>query len=192
MFSNKKKVVFIDRDGVINFDSPEYIKSEEEFDFIPGSAEAFGILAENGFDAIIITNQSVIGRNLVSPEGLEKIFEKMRRGVSNFGGRILDIFFCPHVPDDRCCCRKPEPGLILEAMERHCVDKSSSFMVGDSLKDLLAAERAGVGKKVLVLTGNGQKTLARIKTGEMRHPDHVAENLLSAVRWIVSGGSESR
>lgn len=192
MFVNKTKTVFIDRDGVINFDSPDYIKNEDEFVFIPGSAEAFGILKDNGYEAIIITNQSVIGRRIVSPEGLESIFAKMRRGIQGAGGNILDIFFCPHTPEDNCVCRKPEPGLLNMAKEKYSVDMASSFMIGDTAKDMLAAESAGVGKRILVRTGSGEKSLDKIKCGELRSPDYVAENLFEAVKWIVSNGAESK
>jgi D-glycero-D-manno-heptose 1,7-bisphosphate phosphatase len=184
--SLKRKVVFIDRDGVINHDSPEYIKSEDEFVFIEGSPDAFGLLEKNGLEAVIITNQSVIGRKLVSPEGLERIFEKMRKGINEAGGRILDIFFCPHVPEDRCGCRKPEPGLLEAAAQKYGIDMNASFMIGDSSKDLAAAEKAGIGIKILVRTGNGEKTLAKIRNGEISRPDYVAANLLDAVSWIIS------
>lgn len=189
MSVNNKKIVFIDRDGVINFDSPLYIKNEDEFVFIPGSAEALGLLKDNGFEAIIITNQSVIGRKMVTPEGLEKIFSKMRTGILESGGQILDIFFCPHVPEDRCGCRKPEPGLLNMAKEKYSVDMSASYMIGDTAKDMLAAESAGVGKRILVRTGSGEKTLDKIKSGELNTPDHVADNLMAAVKWIISDGT---
>lgn len=189
---SNRKIVFIDRDGVINYDSPYYIKSADEFTFIPGSIEAFALLADNDFEPIIITNQSVIGRKIVTPDGLNQIFLKMNTGINDAGGRILDIFFCPHVPDDKCGCRKPEPGLLINAKNKYSVDMAASYMIGDSAKDLLAADRAGVGKKILVLTGNGEKTLARVETGEAVQPDHVADNLLAAVRWIVSNGSGTK
>lgn len=187
MSEQKNRIVFIDRDGVINFDSPDYIKSEEEFRFIPGSPEAFRIFQENGFKTIIITNQSVIGRKLVTLDGLEKIFSKMRSGISSAGGDILDIFYCPHTPDDRCDCRKPEPGLFEMAEKIHAVDMSESFMIGDTSKDMIASARAGVGKRILVMTGSGQKTMDKIKSGSLDEPDYIAENLLDAAKWIVSG-----
>ncbi len=187
--SCNRRVVFIDRDGVINHDSPYYIKSEDEFVFIDGSAEAFGLLEKHGFATVIITNQSVIGRKLVTAEGLERIFEKMRAGIYRAGGMVLDIFFCPHLPEDRCGCRKPEPGLLNMAKDRYSIDMKESFMIGDSSKDLAAAERAGVGGKILVRTGNGEKTLSKIRAGEIPSPDYVAANLLDAAEWIVSSAA---
>lgn len=187
--SCNRRVVFIDRDGVINHDSPHYIKSEDEFVFIDGSTEAFGLLEKHGFATVIITNQSVIGRKLVTAEGLERIFEKMRAGIYRAGGMVLDILFCPHLPEDRCGCRKPEPGLLNMAKERHSIDMKESFMIGDSSKDLAAAERAGVGGKILVRTGNGEKTLSKIRAGEIPSPDYVAASLLDAAEWIVSSAA---
>ena len=113
-----KKVVFLDRDGVINYDSPEYIKSRSEFEFIPGSIEAIGELTLNGFTSIVISNQSALSRKLISPGELNDIHKMMKKTVASAGGRITEIFFCPHMPDDGCECRKPEPGLIFRAWSK--------------------------------------------------------------------------
>ena len=104
--------VFLDRDGVINQDSAEYIKHPSEFEFIPKSPEAIALLFRNGFQVIVITNQSMIGRNIATQEALDAVFKKMKAGVEKAGGRITDIFCCPHAPEDQCSCRKPKPGLI--------------------------------------------------------------------------------
>lgn len=178
------KTVFIDRDGVINHDSPDYIKSCDEFRFISGSREAFRLLNTNGLPAIIITNQSAVGRNMISREGLQAIFSKMKTGIEASGGAIRDIFFCPHHPDDKCECRKPKPGMILNAAQKYTIDLSSSCMIGDSVKDILCAKNAGCRLSILVRTGNGlsaEKELA----GTRIEPDHIADNLLDAVTWII-------
>ena len=107
--------VFLDRDGVVNQDSPDYIKSPEEFHFIPQSPEAVALLNRHGFQVILITNQSLIGRGMAPVSTLEAIFDKMKAGVAAAGGEILDIFYCPHTPDGGCDCRKPKPGLIEQA-----------------------------------------------------------------------------
>lgn len=182
------KTVFIDRDGVINRDSPDYIKSCEEFVFLPGSLEALRTLARHNYDVIIITNQSVIGRGMVSPEGLREIFGTMTREVEAAGGRIKDICFCPHTPDDGCDCRKPKPGMILKARDTYAIDLDRSVMIGDSVKDILCAHNAGVGCAVLVLTGNGREALASLKETPQA-PDHVAGDLLDAVTWLVEKDS---
>ena len=179
-----KKVVFLDRDGVINRDSPDYIKSVSEFEFLPGSVSAIQHLTVNGFTTIVITNQSAVNRKMISRRDLEAIHTLMIAGVESKGGKITDIFFCPHTPDDDCDCRKPEPGLIFQAQMRYGIDLSKAVMVGDSAKDIECARNAGCGHAVLVRTGNGiraEKTLAEKKI----FPDHVAEDLYEATAWIL-------
>jgi D-glycero-D-manno-heptose 1,7-bisphosphate phosphatase len=179
------KTVFIDRDGVINKDSPDYIKTRAEFHFLSGSLDAFRLLSEHGYTAIVITNQSVIGRQLTTPSELHLIFEMMKQDILKAGGFVTDIMFCPHTPSDHCRCRKPEPGMIFDARDKHNLDLATSVMIGDSAKDILCAENAGVGRTVLVKTGNGLKAHAELSAKGIV-PDHVAEDLLDAVRWIIS------
>lgn len=176
--------VFLDRDGVINTDSPEYIKSWAEFHFIPGSLEAIIRLTKAGLTVIVITNQSAINRGMIPLAELENIHHRMKQAVSENGGRITDIFFCPHRPDEGCTCRKPQPGLILAALERYRIDLARAFMVGDSAKDILTGKSAGCRRTVLVKTGNGMTALLTLKkTGQL--PDHVAADLDQAVCWIL-------
>jgi len=179
------KVVFLDRDGVINVDSPDYIKSWDEFDFIPGSLEAIALLTAHGLTVIVITNQSVIGRKLVEPETLQDMHQRVQDAVLAAGGRIHAFYHCPHVPQDACVCRKPEPGLILAAQRDFGLDLSQTCMVGDSEKDMVAAQKAGCGGRVLVRTGNGLKTESQLLQSGTS-VDHVAENLLEAAKFIIS------
>jgi D-glycero-D-manno-heptose 1,7-bisphosphate phosphatase len=179
------KVVFLDRDGVINVDSSDYIKSWSEFHFISGSLDALNRLNENGFTVIVITNQSVINRGMVPEPVLREIHDNMRRAVEKAGGSIADIFFCPHRPDEGCACRKPKPGLIEQAEARHRVDPSTAAMVGDSAKDILCARNAGCGQAILVRTGNG-RTSERLLLEKGMPADHVVENILEAVDLIVT------
>jgi D-glycero-D-manno-heptose 1,7-bisphosphate phosphatase len=181
---NPCKTVFLDRDGVINADSPDYIKRWAEFTFIPGSLEALARLARNGFSVIVITNQSAINRRLMALTELESMHRRLCQAVLASGGRITDIFYCPHRPDEGCDCRKPKPGLILAAGERYGIDLSRTVMVGDSARDILAGQAAGCGRTVLVETGNGTTAVqALAETG--RSPDHVAADLDRAVCWIL-------
>ncbi len=182
---NPKKTVFIDRDGVINRDSPDYITCREAFHFLPGSLEAFRLLRENGYTAIVVTNQSVIGRKLTSPEELQMIFTLMTQAIDSAGGHVTDIMFCPHLPSDLCRCRKPAPGMIFDARDRHAIDLSTAVMIGDSAKDIECAANAGVGRAVLVSTGNGKQALANLLDKGMS-PDHVAADLLDAVKWLIA------
>jgi len=180
-----KKVVFLDRDGVINQDSPDYIKSWAEFKFLPGSIAALKKLTVGGFTAIIITNQSAINRRMISKATLDDIHVRMKDAVVAGGGLIKDIFFCPHRPDEGCLCRKPKPGMILAAQKKHRIELDSAYMIGDSAKDIECAHRAGCGHSILVKTGNGtraERTLAEKKN----YPGHVAADLLAAVNWITA------
>jgi D-glycero-D-manno-heptose 1,7-bisphosphate phosphatase len=180
-----RNVVFLDRDGVINRDSPDYIKSWSEFEFLPGSLEAIKLLTLNGFATIVITNQSVINRKMVSGKKLEYIHAMMKKVVTSNGGQITDIFYCPHVPEERCNCRKPKPGLILRAKQKYGIHISTSVMVGDSAKDIECARNAGCGHAVLVKTGNGSEAEKILKKKEIT-PDFIARDLLEAVGWIIT------
>jgi D-glycero-D-manno-heptose 1,7-bisphosphate phosphatase len=180
-----KNVVFLDRDGVINRDSPDYIKNWSEFRFLPGSLKALEQLTLNRFPIIIITNQSVIHRKMVSQKDLDYIHDMMKKVVQSNGGEIKDIFYCPHIPQDRCDCRKPKPGLIYRAKKRYRIDLETSIMVGDSAKDIECARNAGCGSAILVKTGNGV-TAEKILKEKMIHPDVIVRNLLEAVNWIVA------
>ena len=179
-----KKTVFLDRDGVINIDSPFYIKNESEFRFIPRSPEAIALLNKFGFRVIIITNQSIIGRNMADRETLEAIFNKMRKGVQKKSGKIKDIFFCPHAPDERCSCRKPKPELILKACQKYSVELENSFMVGDRTTDIECGINAGCGTTLLVRTGNGIKAEQQLLEKKII-PDYIASDLYDAAQWIV-------
>lgn len=183
------KVVFLDRDGVINRDSPDYIKSWSEFEFLPGSLNALKQLTQKGFSIIVITNQSAINRRMITLEGLDVIHSRMQSAVSANGGKIYDIFFCPHMPDDHCSCRKPEPGLIQQAQSRYGLDLKNAYMVGDSAKDIECAENAGCGHAVLVQTGNGAEAQT-ILTRKKILPDYVAADLDDAANWIIAHDPE--
>jgi D-glycero-D-manno-heptose 1,7-bisphosphate phosphatase len=176
--------VFLDRDGVINVDSPNYIKNEFEFEFIPKSPEAIALLCKSGFDVILITNQSMIGRKMVNQKTLDTIFEKMNTGITKCGGQILDIFFCPHTPKENCACRKPAPGLILDAQKKHEINLLESCMIGDSAKDIECALNAGCAKTFLVKTGNGPKAEQELSHKGIT-PDQIFTDLYEAVCWII-------
>ena len=178
-----RKVVFLDRDGVINEDSADYVKSWAEFHFIPGSLEALRRLRAHGFKTFLITNQSAVDRRLMSRADLEYIHVKMGHAVENYGGRIEDIFFCPHLPEEECNCRKPKPGLIFEAQRRYGIKLPAAYLVGDSVKDIQCARNAGCGFAVLVRTGNGRNSEKMLV--EKKLVDHVADDLLDAVQWII-------
>lgn len=180
----KQKVLFVDRDGVINKDSSEYIKSWSEFEFLPRSLDAIRMLTSNGFDVIVITNQSAVHRNYLSKDDLETIHGKMKAAIKQHGGDIKDIFYCPHIPEDQCDCRKPKPGLIVRAQHKYDLDINNTVMVGDSGRDIACAKNAGCGGSILVRTGNGVKAEKRLKEKGML-PDYVVADLFDAARLII-------
>ena len=151
------KLVILDRDGTINQDSEQHIKSPSEWKPIPGSLQAIARLNQGGWRIVVATNQSGIARGLFDMATLNAIHAEMHRAVIQAGGRIDAIFFCPHAADSNCECRKPKPGLLLEIASRMDVGLGEVPMVGDSLRDLEAAAAAGA-KPYLVLTGKGRKT----------------------------------
>ena len=153
------KIIILDRDGVINFDSAAYIKSPAEWKPIPGSLEAIARLNQAGYRVVVATNQSGVGRGLFDMDTLNAIHDKMHKTVASCGGRIDAVFFCPHAADSSCDCRKPQPGMFERIAACYNTDLMSVPAIGDSLRDLQAAAKAGA-LPMLVLTGKGEKTLA--------------------------------
>ena len=153
------RLVILDRDGVINHDSDAFVKSPSEWEPIDGSIEAIAMLSNAGFTVAVATNQSGVGRKLIDLPALEAIHRKMRQAVTDAGGDLGRIVFCPHHPDDNCDCRKPNPGLFNQLARQYGVPINGVPMVGDSERDIAAA-RSVSGRPILVLTGNGQHTAA--------------------------------
>jgi D-glycero-D-manno-heptose 1,7-bisphosphate phosphatase len=158
------KLVILDRDGTINFDRDDYVKSPDEWIPLPGSLEAIARLNHSGWHVVVATNQSGIGRGLFDMATLNAMHEKMNAMLASVGGRVDAIFFCPHTPNDGCDCRKPLPGLMLEIGDRYSVHLKDVMAVGDSLRDLQAAAAAGC-EPHLVRTGKaaplGEEELAQ-------------------------------
>jgi len=176
------RYIILDRDGVINYESSEYIKSPEEWRAIPGSLEAIATLNRAGYKVLIVTNQSGIARGYYDLATLSDIHEKLVRELAEVGGYIDEIFFCPHHPDEQCSCRKPRVGMLESITQKYPVKLSDTFFIGDSLVDLQAAQTAGC-IPLLVLTGNGHKTITN--NPELTHISRFA-NLSAAVDYILS------
>lgn len=140
----RPKLVILDRDGVINFDSPLYIKNPDEWHAIPGSLESIAKLKQHGYLVCVATNQSGVARGLYSQEILDNIHNKMTHMLSKFEAEIDKIFFCPHHPDEACKCRKPQPGMLLNAMAEYNISPEEAIMVGDRDADKSAAHHANV------------------------------------------------
>ncbi|HEV2524130.1 MAG TPA: D-glycero-beta-D-manno-heptose 1,7-bisphosphate 7-phosphatase [Gammaproteobacteria bacterium] len=154
-----KPLVILDRDGVINVESPDFIKTPEEWRPIPGSLEAIVRLNHAGYWVAVATNQSGVGRGLFDLAMLERIHQKMQDSLAKLGGHIDLVLFCPHLPDAHCECRKPKPKLMNDIAAHFKIDLQCTPVpaIGDSLRDLIAAQTAGC-EPILVLTGNGQRT----------------------------------
>ncbi len=169
------KLIILDRDGVINFDSDQFIKSPAEWQPIPGSLEAIARLNQADYRVVVATNQSGIGRGLFDMPTLNAIHDKMHKACALVGARIDAVFFCPHTADSHCDCRKPKPGMLVEISERYNVALAGVPVVGDSLRDLQPAALMGASP-YLVLTGKGTKTHAsgNLPEGTQVFPDLAA------------------
>jgi D-glycero-D-manno-heptose 1,7-bisphosphate phosphatase len=163
--TRQAKLIILDRDGVINYDSDQYIRSPEEWRAIPGSLEAIARLNHAGFRVVVATNQSGLGRGLFDTATMIAINDKMHRALAQVGGRIDAVFFCPHTAESDCECRKPKAGMLIEIGRRFGVDLTGVPCIGDSLRDLQAAEAVSA-QPILVLTGKGEKTLREGKFGK--------------------------
>lgn len=153
------KLIILDRDGVINEDTPYYIKSAEEWHAIPGSLEAIAKLNQAGYTVVVATNQSGIGRGYFAVDALDEMHAKMRQELAKLGGKIDHIYFCPHAPDDNCDCRKPKAGMFERIMHDYGMnDLNGVVNIGDALRDIQVGQIFGC-RNILVLTGKGQKTL---------------------------------
>lgn len=175
------KFVILDRDGTINHDSDQYIKSPEEWKPIKGSMEAIARLTQAGYRIVVATNQSGIARGLFDMATLNAIHDAMHRAAAQAGGRIDAIFFCPHAADSDCECRKPRPGMLLEIARRFNVPLDEVCMVGDAVRDVQAAAAAGA-RPVLVLTGKGRKTQ---QAGDLPRDTQVFDDLAAFAEHLA-------
>lgn len=169
------KLIILDRDGVINYDSDQFIKNPEEWKPIPGSLEAIARLCQADYRVVVATNQSGIGRGLFDMQTLNAIHDKMHKACALAGGRIDAVFFCPHTSEMNCHCRKPKSGMIEEIAMRYGMNLNGVPAVGDSLRDLEASAKLGA-RPYLVLTGKGTKTQAKggLPEGTQIFPDLAA------------------
>ena len=176
------KLVILDRDGVINQDSDQYIKSPSEWRPLPGSIEAIARLCQGGFRVAVATNQSGIGRGLFDMATLNAINDKMMEMVFRQGGRIDALFFCPHTAEEGCNCRKPRTGMLEEIAARFHTELKGVPAIGDSLRDLQAADAVGA-QPILVLTGKGRATQS---AGGLPRKTAVFEDLAEATRHLIA------
>lgn len=178
------KTVFIDRDGVINQNRTDHVKCWNEFQFIPAAVQAMVDLSQSGFRLVVVTNQAVINRGMVSRETVEEINARMIATVENQGGSIAACLYCPHRSEENCNCRKPQPGLFYQARQQFGAGLIGDYLIGDHINDIEAGRKAGC-LSGLVLTGRGKQAWRDM-------PDHfraslpVWSDLQAAARWIIA------
>jgi D-glycero-D-manno-heptose 1,7-bisphosphate phosphatase len=175
------KLIVLDRDGVINEDSPTYIKSPDEWHVIPGSLEAIAKLKKHGYKVIVATNQSGIARGYYTADTLDAIHQKMVTEIEKAGGQIDGIFVCPHITEDNCDCRKPKPSLLLQAAKQFNINPTEMLVIGDAMRDILAAKNCGA-RAILVSSGNKINDILAAKNAGIS----IYINLAEAVDFICN------
>ena len=184
------RAVFLDRDGVINRNRPDYVKSWEEVVFLPGVFESLRRLAGTLYKIIVISNQSAINRGIITTATVEDIHRRMTEAVQSHSGRIDNFVYCPHRPDEECDCRKPRAGMLLRSARRFSLDLAQCLLIGDAVSDLQAAWAVGC-TPILVQTGKGRESLPMLRDSE-RGPTVVVEDLSAAVDWILKRDAQLR
>ncbi len=178
----KRGAIFLDRDGTLNPD-PGYISSPDDFELYDNTLPALAMLMKTDLPLILVTNQSGIGRGIIEERALAQIHKKLDRNLSNIGVFLKEKYYCPHVPEDHCGCRKPKSDLFMQAKKDHDLDLSASYLIGDSLCDVNAAEAIG-GYSILVRTGNGRETEAKLNRNGLM-VDYVGDSLLDCANHLL-------
>lgn len=176
--------IFLDRDGVINENRPRYVRSWQDVTLIPQAINALRTIALLPHKIIVVTNQSPVGRGILTLAEAETINQQIQAAVQAQGGRIDALFLCPHTPDEGCSCRKPKPGMLLQAAHQYSLDLPRSIMVGDALSDVAAGRSAGVHAAALVLTGRGREQV-KLEAAAALHPFPVYPTLAEALDDLV-------
>lgn len=184
-----KPAIFLDRDGVVIENRANYVRSWDDVSFIPAALEALCKASDFPYKLILITNQSAVGRGIIPLEKAEKINERVSKVVKDYGGRLDALYMCPHKPEDHCNCRKPHPGMLLQAAKDLNIDLSLSYMIGDALSDLKAGWTANVRESILVRTGRGetQSSLPEVKNLK---PFPIVDTLADALDYILNNSGE--
>jgi len=179
-----RPAIFLDRDGVINENLQDHVKSWSEFRFLPGVLEALRALTALRVPIFVVTNQAAIGRCMVSRESVEAIHRRMLAQIRRAEGEITAVFYCPHEPSARCNCRKPASGMLLAAATQFGLDLEQSVFIGDAATDLMAGQHVGC-KTILVQTGRGGEALRDLASGLAEWPVAVAQDLADAVPIVT-------
>jgi len=176
-----QKVIFLDRDGTI-IKEKNFIQSPQQLEFFSGSIQAIKILKNLGYKIIVVSNQSGVGRGILTEEMVKKVNHFFMRKLVEKDAPVDALYYCPHHPDQNCDCRKPETGMLKKAAQEHKLNLRDAVVIGDKISDVRLGKNIGA-KTILVLTGYGKSEVSKIKE-EKDKPDFVAKNLLSATRWI--------
>lgn len=177
--NGKGKLIILDRDGVLNVMQPQPISDPDQWLPLPGSMDAVAFLTQSGYTVVVAENMSGIGRNQVSMQQLNEVHSKMHTHIQKAGGRLSGVWFCPHTGNAKCKCRKPEPGLLLDILDRLHMKAENTWLVGDGIRDMQAIAAIG-GHPVLVLTGKGKETL---KMEELPEDTQVYDDLLDYAKY---------
>jgi D-glycero-D-manno-heptose 1,7-bisphosphate phosphatase len=176
--------IFLDRDGVLIENRDDYVREWSHVTLLPNAIDALTGFHRAGFKIIIVTNQSAVGRGMMTFHEAQKINERLVKTIGEYGGWVDAVFMCPHKPEDTCICRKPQPGLLLQAAREFSIDLPASWMVGDAWTDILAGQAAGVEGSIIVRTGRGAAQLNQPQPSEIQ-PFHVCENILDAFHHVT-------
>jgi len=178
------RAIFIDRDGVIIENQSDYVRSWEDVAIYPQALRALSMICDSEYKIVIVTNQSAVGRGIISQSTADEINHRLIMEIQSVGGRIDGVYMCPHAPGENCTCRKPKPGLLFKAAGDLNIDLSASIMIGDALTDIMAGQAAGVGRNMLVLTGRGAKQ-SQLSHPEGLVPFDVYDSLFDAVSQLT-------
>jgi D-glycero-D-manno-heptose 1,7-bisphosphate phosphatase len=178
------KAIFLDRDGVLNVDRSDYVKSVDEWVFEAGAKEAVAQLTQAGWPVIVISNQACVGKGIISADDLQAITDHYVGEIKTHGGTINQVYYCHHTNEDQCDCRKPQPGMLHKAAQDHNLDLAHCWFIGDSFRDMQAGKAAGC-KTILVLSGHGRKAVDECHAHKLM-PDYIVPNLIAAVKTVLS------
>jgi D-glycero-D-manno-heptose 1,7-bisphosphate phosphatase len=178
--------VFLDRDGVIIENRDAYVRSWADVEIYPQALSALARLSTSRFKIIIVTNQSAVGRGIISLEAAEAINRQLVHEIERTGGRVDGVFMCPHAPSDGCQCRKPLPGLLIQAANVLQLDLTASYLIGDAITDIQAGQAAGVHQAILVHTGRGYSQASHPKTSLLK-PFLTCNSLEEALNCLLTG-----
>lgn len=176
--------IFLDRDGVVIENRADYVREWSHVSLIPNAIEALSGFHRKGFKIILVTNQAAVAHGLITLHDAQQINERLVYTIKDRGGWVDGVFMCPHKPEDNCICRKPQPGMLLQAASEFSIDLRTSWMVGDAWTDLLAGQAAGVERTIMVRTGRGAAQLSKSQPDEIR-PFVICEDVFDAFNHIM-------